>query len=65
MRPSADRRARRMPGVDLPGERGRAGHDDQEGLDAMKVGIPKEVKNHEYRVAMHAGRRARAGPFRA
>ena len=27
----------------------------------MKIGVPKEVKNHEYRVAITPGRRARAG----
>jgi alanine dehydrogenase len=38
--------------VDLPGNGAGGGHGDQEGLGAMKVAIPKELKNHEYRVAI-------------
>jgi alanine dehydrogenase len=43
---------RHAPGVDLPGNGAGGGHGDQEGLGAMKVAIPKELKNHEYRVAI-------------
>src|SRR5713101_7906135 len=50
--PSADRRMRHAPGVDLPGNGAGGGHGDQEGLGAMKVAIPRELKNHEYRVAI-------------
>ena len=44
------------------GQRGLVGNGDPEArVGFMKVGVPKEVKNHEYRVAITADRRARAG----
>ena len=38
---------------------------DGDTSELMKVGVPREVKNHEYRVAITPGGRARAGPRRA
>src|SRR6266581_376641 len=50
-RPSADRRSRYVPGGDSSRRGGRAAP-RRKGQEAMKVGIPKEVKNHEWRVAI-------------
>src|SRR6201982_495346 len=50
--PSADRRGRHARGMDLPGNGAGGGAGAQEGLGAMKVPIPRELKNHEYRVAI-------------
>ena len=43
------------------GPHGQMDQLDRRTLIAVKVGIPREVKNHEYRVAITPGRRARAG----
>jgi alanine dehydrogenase len=49
---SADPRQRDVPGVDLPGNGAGEATKTRKDTDGMKVGIPRELKNHEYRVAI-------------
>src|ERR1700692_4840222 len=52
MRPNADRRPGGSPGTSSARQWGRAARRTRKGWQSMKVGVPKEVKNHEDRVAI-------------